>query len=354
MAKRKRPGRKHPSGNQWIKKLLALLAAALAGFIVYILYHFFGSNTAAFGDKKFFYVRTGSTYKDVVKGLQEQGIVRNIKSFEWLARKVDYPSHVRAGKYEIKAGMSSFAIVRLLRAGRQTPVKLVINKLRTKQDFIRLVSNNLEADSISLQTLLSDPIYLRQFGLDTNTALCAVIPDTYQFYWNTSAEKTFERLVRERKKFWNEQRRRKAAQLGLTPNEVMILASIIEEETNKNDEKSLIASVYLNRLKKGMKLSADPTVKFALQDFGLKRIHEKQILFPSPYNTYLNKGLPPGPICTPTIKTIDAVLNVKQTDYLYFCAKDDFSGYHVFAATYAEHLKNARKYQLALDQMGIQ
>jgi UPF0755 protein len=242
--------------------------------------------------------------------------------------------------------------VKLLRSGKQAPVDLVINKLRTKDDFVRKICTNLEADSVVLRSLMQDPVYLRQFGLDTNTVMCAVLPNTYEFYWNTGAEAVFKKLEKGREEFWTPERKEKAKALGLTPNEVTILGSIVEEESNKNDEKPLIASVYLNRYRKNMRLQADPTVKFALQDFGLKRIRENHTLFDSPYNTYRYFGLPPGPICTPSTKTLNAVLNTPETDYLYFCARSDFSGYHAFAATYAEHLVNARKYQAELNKRG--
>ena len=244
-------------------------------------------------------------------------------------------------------------IVKLLRSGRQAPVQLVITKIRTKDDFVRKICNNLEADSSALRILMQDQVYLRQFGLDSNTVMCAIMPNTYEYYWNTSAETAFKKLEKAREEFWTDERKAKARNLGLSMNEVSILAAIVEEETNKNDEKPLVASVYLNRYRKGMKLQADPTVKFALQDFALKRIRENHTLFDSPYNTYRYAGLPPGPICTPSVKTLDAVLNTPETDYLYFCARSDFSGYHAFAATYKEHLENAHKYQAALNNMGL-
>lgn len=348
MAKKKQSGK--TSGLT--RRILLIAGCLIAGILVYVSYRVFGPNTRAFGDNKYFYVRTGSTYNDVLKGLQDQGIVRNTGSFNWLAKELGYPSRVKAGRYKINRGMSNFEIVKLLRSGKQAPVTLVINKLRTKDDFVRKVSTNLEADSNALRAILRDQVYLRQFGLDTNTVMCAVVPNSYEFYWNTNAETVFKKLEKEREEFWTDERKAKAGKLGLTPTQVTILASIVEEETNKNDEKPLISSVYLNRYRKGMRLQADPTVKFALQDFGLKRILEKHTLFDSPYNTYHYAGLPPGPICTPSEKSINAVLNTPDTDYLYFCARADFSGYHAFAATYAEHLENARKYQAELNKRG--
>ncbi|WP_436488302.1 endolytic transglycosylase MltG [Chitinophaga sp. ARDCPP14] len=337
----------------WIRRILVIAGCLAAGALVYTSYRVFGPNTKPFGDSKYFYVRTNSTYSAVLDGLEEQGIIRNRNSFNWVAEKLDYPNRVKAGRYKITRGMSNFDIARMLRSGKQTPVVLVINKLRTKNDFVRKISNNLEADSNVMRSLINDPVYLRQFGLDTNTVMCAIIPNTFEFYWNTGAEAVFKKLEKEREEFWTAERKEKAAKLGLTANEVTILGSIVEEETNKNDEKPMVASVYLNRYRKGMRLQADPTVKFALQDFGLKRIRENHTLFDSPYNTYRYAGLPPGPICTPSEKTLNAVLNTPETDYLYFCARADFSGYHAFAATYAEHLINARKYQAELNKRGF-
>ncbi|WP_282457309.1 endolytic transglycosylase MltG [Chitinophaga sedimenti] len=189
--------------------------------------------------------------------------------------------------------------------------------------------------------------------MNPNTAMAAVMPDTYEFYWNTSATKAFEKLADAYKDFWTPARREKAKALNLTAAQVVTLASIVDEETNATDEKPTIASVYYNRLQKGMLLQADPTVKFALQDFGLRRIRHGHTQFDSPYNTYQYKGLPPGPICTPSVKSIDAVLNMQQTDYIYFCARLDKPGYHAFAATYAEHLVNARKYQKRMNELGL-
>lgn len=353
MANKKNSSAKRTSRATWIRRSIVIACALIAGVAVYIAYRVFGPNTKAFGDKKYFYVRTGSSYSDVLDGLEAQEVIRSRNSFNWVARELGYPTRVKAGRYQIKRGMSNFEIVKLLRSGRQAPVQLVITKIRTKDDFVRKICNNLEADSTALRVLMKDQIYLRQFGLDSNTVMCAIMPNTYEYYWNTSAETAFTKLEKAREDFWTEERKTKARNLGLSMNEVTILAAIVEEETNKNDEKPLVSSVYLNRYRKGMRLQADPTVKFALQDFALKRIRENHTLFDSPYNTYRYSGLPPGPICTPSTKTLDAVLNTPDTDYLYFCARSDFSGYHAFASSYKEHLQNAHKYQAALNNLGL-
>jgi UPF0755 protein len=239
----------------------------------------------------------------------------------------------------------------MLRSGRQAPVRLVINKLRTKEDLAKKIGQQFESDSLTVINFLSSNDSVKRYGLDSLTVMTAVIPNTYLINWNTPFPKIFSKLKEEQEKFWNAGRRQKAAAKNLTPNQVYAMASIVEEETNKLKDKGLIASVYINRINKGMRLEADPTVKYAMRDFGLKRIMYGHLNYASPYNTYQNQGLPPGPICTPSAETIDAVLDAPQTDYIFFVAKPDFNGYSNFAATYEEHLKYAKEYQLALDEL---
>lgn len=347
MASRKK---KKKGGSGTLLKVILAGIGLLALIGAYVL---FGPNTGALSEGEYLFIRTGSGYEQVQEALEQGGFVRDMRSFDLLARQAGYPDHVRPGRYRIHKGMSNWSIVRMLRSGRQTPVKLVITKLRTKDDFIRLLGSRLEADSQVLRRMFSDPVYLAQFGLDTNTALCGVLPDTYEFYWNTNADKAFRKIEKNYAEFWTEARIQAAKQRSLTPQTAIILASIVEEESNMRAEQPNIASVYLNRIKKGMKLQADPTARFAAGDFTIKRITSAQTGIASPYNTYFAYGLPPGPICTPSSKTIQAVLQAPQTDYLYFCAKEDFSGYHRFADSYAEHMKNAARYQAALNARGI-
>ncbi len=334
-------------------RFLLWLVVALLILGVYALLKVFGPNTGSMAEGEYLYVRTSSVYADVKETLAQNGFIKDITSFDLLAKRANYPNHVHAGKYHIKKGMSNYDIIRLLRSGRQTPVKLVINKLRTEDDFIDLVCSSLEADSSVMRQMFADTVYLAQFGLDTSTVMCAVIPDTYEFFWNTSADKAFRKIARYYQEYWTDERKQKARAHGLTPVQAIIIASIVEEETNKNDEKGNIASVYINRYRIGMRLQADPTVKFALRDFSIRRVTGNHLLTTSPYNTYMYAGLPPGPICTPSKKTLEAVLNAPDTKYLYFCAREDFSGYHRFASTLAEHAKNARLYQQALNERGI-
>ena len=301
--------------------------------------------------KHFLYIKTGSTYADVKDSLLKNKMISNDFWFDKIAKYADYPQKVKAGKYKVNNGTSIYHLVKMLRSGRQVPVNLVITKLRTREDLARKISNNFEIDSASVMDFLNNADVLQQFDVDTNTVMTDVIPNTYTYTWNTSMKNIFKKLYAEHQKFWNDERKAKAQRLDLTPEQVYTLASIVEEETNKNEDKGKIASVYINRLRKGMKLAADPTVKFGMRNFDLKRIYHKHLAFSSPYNTYLNAGLPPGPICTPSIKTIDAVLNSPQTDYLFFVARSDFSGYSDFASTYQQHQVFAKAYQQALDSL---
>lgn len=330
---------------------LSLLLLALAGS--FVAYKVLGPNTGDMNKGEYLYVPTGASYMLVLDELVEGGYIDDAASFDIIAKRANYPDMIKAGKFKITRGMSNYNMIRKLRSGQQEPVKLVINKLRTKADFIQFVTERLEPDSTEMAAVLYDNSLLAKYGFDTSTAMAAVIPDTYEFYWNTSAEKVYAKLAEYYNRFWNEERKQKALSKGLTPQQVITLASILEEETNKEDEKPTIASVYLNRMKINMKLQADPTVKFAMNDFALKRILSIHTEYDSPYNTYMYAGLPPGPIATPSKKSIDAVLNAKETDYLYFCAKEDFSGYHSFASNYKEHMKNANAYQKALNEEGI-
>ena len=339
-----------------LRKFLLTFITLVAITIAVICFLFFTSSTNFSGKTRYFYIPSvGATKASIIKNLSDSSITNRTSSFEFVADKVDYWESIKPGRYQISNGMSVVEIVRLLKSGKQSPVRVVINKLRTKEDIARRNGFLLEPDSLAFITFLQSSDSLRQFGLDTNTAVTMIIPNTYSLFWNTSASRYFRRMHQESVNFWNAERLQKAGSLGLNKEQVYILASIIEEETNKNDEKPIMASVYLNRLKKPMRLGADPTVKFALKDFAIKRIHFKHIELSaqSPYNTYRHYGLPPGPICTPSVKTIDAVLNAEQTDYIFFCAKPDFSGYHAFASNEKDHYANARAYQKALDSLLI-
>lgn len=339
-----------------MKKILAYTFLFLVVVALFFAWRLVGSATNFSESRKFLYIHTGAaSEKAVMQTLQDSGFLKSPGMFKWLAGKLNVWERLRPGKYEIEKGSSLLTLARKLRNGSQSPVNLVITKLRTRNDFAGLVGRKFESDSTAMLRFMQSNDSLKKFDLDTNTVMTAVYPNTYSLLWNSEPQKIFRKLNEQRTKFWTDARKQKAAALGLTPEAVHTLASIVEEETLRNDEKPTVASVYLNRLNKGMKLEADPTIKFAVGDFSIKRVrfgHIKSSEF-SPYNTYLSKGLPPGPICTPSETTIDAVLNAAQTDYLFFCAKPNGNGYHAFASNYVEHTKNAKAYQQWLDSLNI-
>lgn len=322
---------------------IVLFAAAIGAWIL------LGSGTDFNQDKKALYISSkAATRKAILDSLEKNNIVSNITAFDFLATRMNYWDRIRPGKYEFKKGSSLLNIVRTLRNGSQTPVDLTITKIRTREDFARLVGRLFETDSSEMMEFLGNTDTMRHYNATPETALWNVLPDTYTYFWNSGPATIYKKLVRESESFWNDERKLKASRLSLTPVEVHTLASIIEEETTNNSEKDTIASVYLNRLRIGMPLQADPTLKFATKDFGLKRIAGAILKVESPYNTYVNKGLPPGPICTPSKTTIDKVLSPASTPYVYFVAKPGLGG-HLFSATYDEHLRKRDDY-LAADK----
>ena len=327
-----------------ITLLILFLVAAFAGWKL------FGPTLSA-SHGNFIYIRTGENLQGLKDSLISNNQIKNDWWFDRASSIIGFKaSGVKAGKYRITNGMSLFNLVRMLKNGRQTPVNLVITKLRTKEDFAKKAGAMFECDSLQIINFLNNQDSLRQYGLDSNTVMSTVIPDTYTYFWNTTAQKIFQKLYDNSQKFWSEDRRKKAADHGLSPVQAYTLASIIEEETNAKTDKPNIASVYLNRMNKGMPLQADPTIKFALKDFGIKRIYEKYLLTESPFNTYRNKGLPPGPICTPSRETLEEVLNSPHTDYLYFVADAEHPGRHLFTTNYKDHMIYARQYHLLLNK----
>lgn len=339
-----------------MKKVIVGLAILLLIISAWLGWRILGPSTAFDKKSMFLYIPSSSpTREGVMDSLTKNTMLSSPGIFNWLAGRAGYWENIKPGRFEIKNGMSTLNILRMLKNGSQSQVKIVINKIRTREELAAYLGRQMEADSAEVLRFFNNPDSTRLFGLDTNNIVTAIIPNTYNIYWTTPASRLVRRLYSEREEFWNKERQAKLTAAGLTKESAYILASIVEEETNKNDEKPVMASVYMNRIKKNMSLSADPTVKFALRNFGLKRITLKHIResASSPYNTYTNKGLPPGPICTPSIKTLDAVISPAQTDYLFFCAKPDFSGYHSFASNETDHFRNARLYQKALDSLLI-
>jgi UPF0755 protein len=355
MAKTKRKSNvaKHkPKRFKWVVIFILVAGAAVAYYSYQQLYKP-NVHIEQQEGKDYLYIRTGSTFEQVLAELDENHYLTNEQSFRWMAEKMNYTKHVKPGRYLIVDGMSNRELISMLRSGKQASVKVIFHNIRLMKDMVEVISDQIEADSSVLLKLLNDNKYLEKYGFTKETVPALFIPNTYEMYWNTSAEEFIERMYKEYKKFWNQQRTNKAESIGLKKIEVSILASIVEEETQRNDERPTIAGVYKNRLDKDMLLQADPTVKFAVGDFSIKRILNKHTEIDSPYNTYKYKGLPPGPICVPSISAINAVLNYQHHDYLYFCAKEDFSGRHNFARTIEQHNRNAKLYQRALGRNGI-
>ena len=335
-----------------MKKILLILFLLLLIAGAYCAWEIFGPTVSA-PENKYFYIKTGSVYGDVKNELKNRGIISGTFFFDKIAKQVKYDKNIKAGKYEIKNGMSLINLVRMLKGGRQSPVRFVINKIRTKEDLAGKIGEQFEVDSAEVINFITNNDSLVKYHVDSNTMMTIIIPNSYLFWWNSSLKNIITRFADQKEKFWNGKRSQKAAVLNFTLDQVYTIASIVEEETVKEADKGPIASVYMNRIKKGMKLEADPTVKYAMRDFGLKRILHGHLQYPSLYNTYQHLGLPPGPIATPSINTIDAVLDAPKTDYIFFVAKPDFNGYSNFASTYQEHLVFAKAYQHALDSLII-
>jgi UPF0755 protein len=331
------------------------IVLAIAGFVFGSKYYryIYGPNVKVEQEPAYIHIPNGSDYNDVLLILEKSGYVTDMESFKLVAEKKNYPSKVLAGRYEIHNGMSNNELVNLLRSGKQSPVKLSFISVRSLDILAGKVAVYIEADSAQIAELLKNNETAAKYGFNDKTFMSMFIPNTYEFYWNTSAEKFVERMAEEYKKFWNDDRKQKAADMGMSQSEVSTLASIVEAETQKNDEKAKVAGVYINRINKGILLQADPTVVYAAGDFTIQRVLNRHLQIDSPYNTYVYAGLPPGPINIPSVSSIDAVLNYEKHNYLFFCAKDDFSGYHAFAVTNAQHEVNARKYHQALRKAGI-
>ena len=299
------------------------------------------------------FIPTGTDYNQLKVILKDAHCIVNEKSFNWVAEKKELSNNIHPGRYVLKNGMSSNQLVNMLRGGLQTPVKVTFNNIRNVDMLAGRIATQIEADSTSISNLLHNQDYIHQLGFNNYTIPALFLPDTYEFYWNTDAEGFVVRMFQEYNKFWTEDRKQQAQSKGLTPIQVSTLASIVNKETNMSDEMPRVAGVYLNRLKNNWLLQADPTLVFAWNDFTIKRVLDRHKEIESPYNTYKYPGLPPGPICIPSLTAVKAVLNAEDHYYFYFCAKEDFSGYHNFAKTLAEHNRNAVKYQQALNQRGI-
>ncbi len=331
--------------------IIFAFALIVAGIRGYQLYQYIFRENVKSGFV--LYIPANATFKQVTDSLLLNDVLISPKAFKWISKKKDYPNSVKTGRYLLKKGMNTNQIVNMLKGGVQTPLDVTFNNVRTKEELAGKVGRYIIADSLSILNLFSDEKQIRESGFTPETYTAMFIPDTYEFYWTTNAEGFASRMKLEYDKFWNPGRREKAAELKLSPVEVSVLASIVQAETAKKEEMNRIAGLYINRLKRGQFLQADPTVKYAVGDFTLKRILNAHLEVDSPYNTYKHTGLPPGPINFPETSAIDAVLNYEKNNYLYMCAKEDFSGYHNFSSTLAGHNRNAAKYRAALDRNNI-
>lgn len=346
--------KKASSGGTFRKFIVAMviiliIALGFTGLNYYLKY--FSPNVT--DKQEYLYIHTGSDFNAVYKTIQEQGMVKDTASFYKAAENMNYVSRVKPGRYHLHNGMSNRRLINMLASGTQEPVTLNFHNLRLKEEFAGFVAKKIEPDSTAIIRLLDSSSYVQQYGFTTDNVYTMFLPNSYQLYWNTTPEKLFKRMYANYEKFWTPERKQKAAAINLTPIEVSVLASIVDAEALHDDEMPAVAGLYLNRLKKGMKLEADPTVIFAQNDFTIKRVLTRYLSINSPYNTYMHTGLPPGPIMMPSVNAVNSVLDYQKNDYIYMCAKADFSGYHAFATNMADHLVNAHKFQQALNDRNI-
>ena len=342
-----------------LKKIITIVAVAfISGLLIYggiVANHIFSKNTKFSENELYLFVPTGASYEDVKEIIAP--FVENMNRFEMVASKRSYPENIKPGRFLFTKGMNSYQLVKALRSN--IPVNLAFNNQERLENLAGRVGSQIEADSLSLMTSFKDSIFLKENGFTDENVLAMFIPNTYEIYWNTSAVKFRDKMIKEYRNFWNKERTEKAARQGLSPIEATILASIVHKESVKKDERPRIAGVYLNRMSQGMPLQADPTVIYAIKkksnDFDqvIKRVFYNDLTMSSPYNTYVNIGLPPGPIAMPDITALEAVLNPEKNNFIYFCASVEHFGYHEFAVTLAEHSVNAKKYSDWINSQGV-
>ncbi len=344
-------------GVIWKIILGIFVAITIFGSIIgYSYYEKIFSPNVNLGNAKSvnFHIKTNSSYQEVLSELRKKRILKSINSFDWVAEKKNYPSQIKAGMYVIRNGMSNNSLVDLLRSGKQKPVRVTFNNVRIINELAGKVAKQIEADSASIVAALADAEFTKTMGYTPETIISIFLPDTYEFYWNTSAKKFVNKMYKYHKTFWTDKRKNKAESLGLSPLEISVLASIVQaEQSVHNNEKPIIAGLYLNRLRKKWALESDPTLVYALGDFSIKRVLAADKEVDSPFNTYKHPGLPPAPINLPEKSSLIAVLNFKTHDYMFMCAKDDFSGYHFFSKTLRQHKIYANRYHAALSKRGI-
>ncbi len=334
--------------------LLAFLGFSIlaTSLIVYFYQIFFSKNFLIGREDSEIYIEKNTNFEKLIAQLRVDGVINDVTSFGFVARYMKYRDNVKAGRYILRANMSNVDAVRALR-GSQIPITLTFNNVRTKKDLAGKLCKTMPMDSIKIFDMLNNVAIAKKYSLDTTTIMTMFLPNSYEIYWTATEEEVFDRMHKEYLRFWNQTRKDKAQKISLSPTQVIILASIVEAESKLAKEQPTVAGVYINRLNSNTPLQADPTVVFATGDFSIKRVLNSHLAIDSPYNTYKYTGLPPGAINLPSIQAIEAVLNYEKHKYIYFCAKEDFSGGHNFAVTLSEHNANAAKYRSALDRMNI-
>jgi len=332
------------------KRLILFLLFSILGisFSFYAFQVVYTPNFLVGKEPRLLIVKENSSFKDVQAELHEGNYVQDLVSFSFLARLTGYDDQIKPGRYVIKQDMTNMQVLKILRSGKQEPVRITFNNVRLIHDLAQKITKNLNMTADEFEAALINFAMTNKYGFTKDNVMAMFIPNTYEVYFNITPTALVNKMYQQYDAFWNETRKAKAREVGLTPIEVSTLAAIVQAETIKAEEAPIIAGLYLNRLRKGIALQADPTLVFAVGDFSLKRILNEHKEFDSPYNTYLHPGLPPGPINLPEISSIDAVLNYFHSDYYYMCAKEDFSGRHNFTNSYEEHMSNAIRYQRAL------
>jgi len=332
---------------------ILVFTVTLSSFSFYFWQVVTSPNILVEQESRYIYIPSDATFKDLQNILYQENYVNDLVAFSFLAKLMNYDKYIKPGRYLLEANMSNRDAIRYLRSGEQEPVNITFNNVRLLNDLPPKICSNIELDPDDFLLKLEDSLTWTGYGFDENTFKCMFIPNTYQVFWTITAEELLDRMSYEYHRFWNDERKRKADSIGLSPVEVSVLASIVQAECKMTDEAPIIAGLYLNRLKKNYMLQADPTIVYANGDFTINRVLNKHKEIDSPYNTYKYRGLPPGPINSPEIRYIDAVLNYNRHNYLYMCAREDFSGYHNFAPNLQQHLINAQRYQRALNREGI-
>ncbi len=332
---------------------MVVFSMLLTTFSFYFYQMFKGSNVLIDQESQVITIEKGESFDELRARLYDDRVIQDALSFSFVAKVLGYQEAVKPGVYLFEKGMSNLAIVRRLRSGDQVPVRVTFNNVRLKEELAEKITANTSIDPKDFLKLLNDKVFLEKYNLNTDISMTVFLPDTYEVYWTITAEELFDKMYKESQKYWTADRKKQAEDIGLTPTEVSILASIVQAETIMSDERPKVAGLYINRLNDNMFLQADPTVKYALGDFAIQRILIKDTRVDSPYNTYRNRGLPPGPIGLPSLASIQSVLKYKKHNYLYMCAKEDFSGYHAFAEDLTAHNRNAAKLHRALNQRKI-